>query len=209
LDIKQWLCIHGHCHSLHRKQRETRCVINQCPKLIWFNFTAEESLIDFRELMGEHSGENMAAAVWETLEKFGLIGRVSAPSPETNSRLKLIQITAFVMDNATNNDTLVAAFARRCRALKIPFSAVHGRMRCMPHTIHLAALKVHLSFIYQTCLSCLTDFSCWRPLVLSPRKRNRRPSPERQHTRMPQRNLWTVHRILRPLYRGTPRTVTS
>ncbi|KAJ7863659.1 hypothetical protein B0H13DRAFT_2177082, partial [Mycena leptocephala] len=68
----------------------------------------------------------MAAAVWETLEKFGLIGR----------------ITAFVMDNATNNDTLVAAFARRCRALKIPFSAVHGRMRCMPHTIHLAALKL-------------------------------------------------------------------
>ncbi|KAJ6576311.1 hypothetical protein B0H10DRAFT_1664937, partial [Mycena sp. CBHHK59/15] len=51
----------------------------------------EECLIDFRELVGQHSGENMAAAVWETVEKFGLIGR----------------ITAFVMDNATNNDTMV------------------------------------------------------------------------------------------------------
>ncbi|KAJ7760674.1 hypothetical protein DFH07DRAFT_740607, partial [Mycena maculata] len=37
----------------------------------------EECLIDFRELIGQHSGENMAAAVWETVEKFGLVGRVS------------------------------------------------------------------------------------------------------------------------------------
>jgi hypothetical protein len=28
----------------------------------------EELLIDFRELQGEHSGENMAEAVWETLK---------------------------------------------------------------------------------------------------------------------------------------------
>ncbi|KAJ7096875.1 hypothetical protein C8R44DRAFT_538099, partial [Mycena epipterygia] len=82
----------------------------------------EECLIDFRELIGEHSGENMAAAVWETVEKFGLIGR----------------ITAFVMDNATNNDTLVGAFERRCRKEGITFSSTDARMRCMPHTIHLS-----------------------------------------------------------------------
>ena len=29
---------------------------------------AEELLIDFRELIGEHSGENMAEVVWETLK---------------------------------------------------------------------------------------------------------------------------------------------
>ncbi|KAF8214357.1 hypothetical protein K438DRAFT_1500391, partial [Mycena galopus ATCC 62051] len=55
-------------------------------------------ILDFRELIGQHSGENMAAVVWETVERFGLKGR----------------IIAFVMDNATNNDTLVQAFARRC-----------------------------------------------------------------------------------------------
>jgi len=38
----------------------------------------EELLIDFRELIGEHSGENMAEAVWETLKQYGLIGRVSS-----------------------------------------------------------------------------------------------------------------------------------
>ncbi|THU97090.1 hypothetical protein K435DRAFT_663241, partial [Dendrothele bispora CBS 962.96] len=39
-----------------------------------------EILIDFRELIGEHSGENMADAVWETLEKFGINNRVSINS---------------------------------------------------------------------------------------------------------------------------------
>ncbi|KAJ6479359.1 hypothetical protein DFH09DRAFT_951437, partial [Mycena vulgaris] len=52
------------------------------------------------------------------------------------------KIIAFVMDNATNNDTLVDAFARKCRENGIAFEARHARMRCMPHTIHLAALKL-------------------------------------------------------------------
>lgn len=37
----------------------------------------EELLIDFRELIGEHSGENMAEAVWQTLELYDLVGRVN------------------------------------------------------------------------------------------------------------------------------------
>jgi hypothetical protein len=37
----------------------------------------EELLIDFRELIGEHSGENMAEAVWATMELYGLVGKVS------------------------------------------------------------------------------------------------------------------------------------
>ncbi|KAJ6554795.1 hypothetical protein B0H19DRAFT_863005, partial [Mycena capillaripes] len=32
----------------------------------------EELLIDFRELVGEHSGENLADAVWKTIEMYGL-----------------------------------------------------------------------------------------------------------------------------------------
>jgi hypothetical protein len=46
------------------------------------------------------------------------------------------------MDNATNNDTLVTHFATMCHAQGIPFSEKNGRMRCLPHTIHLAALEV-------------------------------------------------------------------
>ncbi|KAJ6566532.1 hypothetical protein B0H19DRAFT_940572, partial [Mycena capillaripes] len=40
-------------------------------------FFAEECLIDFQELLGAHSGENMADAVWKTVDKFGLRRRVS------------------------------------------------------------------------------------------------------------------------------------
>ena len=36
----------------------------------------EELLIDCLELLGEHSGENMAEAVWETLVMYGIEGRV-------------------------------------------------------------------------------------------------------------------------------------
>jgi hypothetical protein len=46
------------------------------------------------------------------------------------------------MDNATNNDTLVEYLEQRCRVEDIPFEAAWARMRCMPHTTHLAALKV-------------------------------------------------------------------
>jgi len=35
---------------------------------------AEELLIDFQGLTREHSGENMAEAVWETLKQYDLIG---------------------------------------------------------------------------------------------------------------------------------------
>ncbi|KAJ7720014.1 hypothetical protein B0H16DRAFT_1336236, partial [Mycena metata] len=70
--------------------------------------------------------QNMGEAVWATVEKFGLVGR----------------ITAFVMDNATNNDTMVETFAKLCRKKGINFSVKDGRMRCMPHTIHLSALKL-------------------------------------------------------------------
>ncbi len=48
-----------------------------------------------------------------------------------------------MMDNATNNDTLVAAIARKCRREGIPFDAKMSRLRCMPHTVHLVALKVY------------------------------------------------------------------
>ncbi|KAJ6632154.1 hypothetical protein B0H10DRAFT_1770695 [Mycena sp. CBHHK59/15] len=87
----------------------------------------EELLIDFRELVGEHSGENMAEEVWACLETYGLDdGR----------------IIALNMDNAPNNDTLVEHLALKCAVAGIQFDATAARIRCMPHTGHLAAIKV-------------------------------------------------------------------
>ena len=45
--------------------------------LVLTHFSIEELLIDFRELIGEHTGENMAEAVWETLTRYDIRDRVS------------------------------------------------------------------------------------------------------------------------------------
>ncbi|KAF8867503.1 hypothetical protein BD779DRAFT_1407483, partial [Infundibulicybe gibba] len=52
------------------------------------------------------------------------------------------KVVAFVMDNATNNDTLIQAIENRCIEDGIAFDASRARLRCMPHTIHLAAIKL-------------------------------------------------------------------
>ena len=55
-------------------------------------FDYSEKVLDFKELHGTHSGENLAAAVETTLEELDL-------------ELKLITITG---DNASNNETLAS-----------------------------------------------------------------------------------------------------
>jgi hypothetical protein len=44
--------------------------------LFYLISSAEELLIGFQELIGEHSGENMAAAVWTTLETYDIQDKV-------------------------------------------------------------------------------------------------------------------------------------
>ena len=58
-----------------------------------------------------------------------------------------LQVIAFVTDNASNNDTMVTAFEARCQKHGIEFSASHSRLRCMPHTCHLAVLKVDTGYL--------------------------------------------------------------
>jgi hypothetical protein len=54
------------------------------------------------------------------------------------------QVITFVMDNASNNNTMMKAIETRCQGHGIDFSASRSRLQCMPHTCHLAALKVAL-----------------------------------------------------------------
>ena len=39
-------------------------------------FTLEELLVDFQELIGQHSGENMATVIWSTLETYNIQDKV-------------------------------------------------------------------------------------------------------------------------------------
>jgi hypothetical protein len=107
-----------------------------------YSVISEELLIDFRELIGEHSGENMAEAVWATMELYNLVGRVRFFSVNERSCLQSSQVIAIVMDNASNNNTLMTSLERRCSERGVLFSARDARMRCLPHTVHLAAIKL-------------------------------------------------------------------
>ncbi|KAF8237820.1 hypothetical protein L208DRAFT_1245739, partial [Tricholoma matsutake] len=69
---------------------------------------------------------NMAAIVWSTLETYDIQDK----------------IIGIMMDNASNNDTLMEALESRSQGAGIEFSASVARMQCMPHTIHLVAIKV-------------------------------------------------------------------
>lgn len=44
--------------------------------MLIYYLSIEELLIDFRELVGEHSGENMADVVWEVLLCFNIQDKV-------------------------------------------------------------------------------------------------------------------------------------
>jgi hypothetical protein len=73
--------------------------------------------ISLPQLMGAHSGENMAEIVHSTLKKFGV-------TPRT--------IGYFVLDNAYNNDTAITSLG-----LMMSFNATYRRLRCAPHTFNL------------------------------------------------------------------------
>jgi hypothetical protein len=69
------------------------------------------------QLIGAYSGERIAKVVSKTLDGFGI-------NPQS--------VGYFVLDNASNNDSAVAAMAR-----KMGFDAVQRRLRCGPHTLNL------------------------------------------------------------------------
>jgi hypothetical protein len=70
------------------------------------------------QLTGAHTGEAIAAAIVATLQSYLI----------TSEKLGY-----FILDNAANNDTAIAAVARNFNN----FTATERRLRCGPHTINL------------------------------------------------------------------------
>jgi hypothetical protein len=54
---------------------------------------------------------------------------------------------AFMTDNAANNNTLVDGIVARAKNQGVSMNGEWVRLRCMPHTVHLAALKVNVQSI--------------------------------------------------------------
>ncbi|TDL20881.1 hypothetical protein BD410DRAFT_840861 [Rickenella mellea] len=74
-------------------------------------------------------------------ETYGLIGKVEKLF-YIGAGLTIKKVITVVAHNATNNDTLMESLEERCKSRGTTFSAIEARMQCMPHTVHLAALKI-------------------------------------------------------------------
>jgi hypothetical protein len=79
-------------------------------------------LLGLPKLHGAHSGDNIALVVSATMQSF----RVDAK-----------KVGYFVLDNAYNNDTAVAALAD-----EYGFKATYQRLRCCCHILNLGAQVV-------------------------------------------------------------------
>jgi hypothetical protein len=55
---------------------------------------------------------------------------------------------AVMMDNASNNNTLIRGIVTLAERKGISLNAEWIRLRCMPHTVHLAVLKVS-TFVFR------------------------------------------------------------
>ena len=64
----------------------------------------------------------------------------------------LQQVLAVVADNATNNDTMMVELEDMFKKKGVRFSATQSRLRCTPHTIHLAAMKVCRTFFFHVVI---------------------------------------------------------
>jgi hypothetical protein len=102
---------------------------------------ADELLIDFRELIGKHSGENMAETAWATMEQYNLVGRVCC-----NACRIWIELTVYrslpLSWTMRATTMLMALLEKCCNEQHVPFSATNARMQCLPHTVHLAVIKL-------------------------------------------------------------------
>ncbi|KAF8240433.1 hypothetical protein L208DRAFT_1539584 [Tricholoma matsutake] len=70
----------------------------------------------------------MAEATWDMLTCFGIEN----------------WIMAFMTDNASNNDMVIDGIVELAKQQGISLNGDWIRLRCMPHTVHLAALKVNI-----------------------------------------------------------------
>lgn len=78
--------------------------------------------IDLPQLAGAHTGEAISTAIIMKLNVYGI-------TPNN--------VGYFVLDNAANNDTAIAALSR-----VYDFDAAHGRLRCGPHTFNLISQAI-------------------------------------------------------------------
>ena len=106
-----------------------------------YSANVEELLIDFHEFIGSHSGKNLGAAVWSTMELYGLEGQVFHFMSTVTFTYWTLEILAINCYNPSNNDTMMVKSERISNSKGYDFDANKAELHCMHHTVNLIALE--------------------------------------------------------------------
>ncbi|KAJ2928061.1 hypothetical protein H1R20_g9035, partial [Candolleomyces eurysporus] len=79
-------------------------------------------LVAFHYTPGGHSGDELSQHFFKIMDDLDVLHKIGS----------------LTMDNASNNNTLMAAIELKLQELDIPFSADGNRIRCFPHVVNLA-----------------------------------------------------------------------
>jgi hAT family C-terminal dimerisation region/BED zinc finger len=95
-------------------------------------------VLGMKEVVGEHTGENIAQYVIEVLKDYGIVHNLGY----------------FTMDNAPDNDTMMTALSLILRReFRLQYDPIHHRIRCQGHVINLAVK----SFLFVTDKEALEE----------------------------------------------------
>lgn len=112
--------------------------------LSWLDvdFKMQEVVIGFREILGRHTGANIAACFHSIMSEYGLVNKVCTfhgRNFKNLVRLKMsnsfcFQLFCISSDNASNNTTFIREYCRLTGSFH-----VDRHIRCFAHILHLAA----------------------------------------------------------------------
>jgi len=106
-----------------KNQQQFLAIMAHCIDNTW---VMKKQLLDFRIIDGEHSGENLAAIMYEVLVDYKLNGKVLA-------------LTTY---NASNNDTMMREMSRLSVHDGVQFQPEWSHIRCLAHAIHLVVMQI-------------------------------------------------------------------
>lgn len=115
------------------------------------NWTLETGLLDFIELHGAHTGDNIGQVTFDSMKELGIVCQVSDAYFISYFAFTLIpyfvQMISQTTDSASNNDTgfakLSALISQSGIATKWNLS--ESQIRCLAHIIHLAVMDLLLN----------------------------------------------------------------
>ena len=102
---------------------------------------------------------------------------------------------------------MMEAIERHCNEVNIYFSAIESRLRCMPHTVHLAAIKVSLLFFCVFVRSSNPVTSSLKGLVPSQSLMSRQQMLGVAITRIAQQCLLVMNMTMKQYYRKMTMTM--